>query len=320
VYTNDFCPFLYRWETWTHILRERHRLRTSEHRLPRNLIESSIEEVRKDHTKLHNEKLRDLHQRILWGWSSLDNWIGRECGRHGKASKVYKILVENLKRKVPVKDLGVNRRIVYIRYLKKRDERAWNGILCLETHQQRHLLNMTMKIRVHSRNFCASWVPSSFQRMTATSSQYLYLINTEVMPGLYLMYRQYRKTYLSYEAKVWTFLRYTARSTEHSYPTSNVLIWAETCICLLRGLTNWTQLYMRFPEMPLKSFSILSHIPYTIFTTYVCSSLVVCKHSHVYDLIIFNYSTKNVKSESGRSVRLKSVFPLQVRLWPREGL
>jgi len=34
-------------------------------RLPRNLIESNKEEVRKDHRKLHNEKLHDLYSTYI---------------------------------------------------------------------------------------------------------------------------------------------------------------------------------------------------------------------------------------------------------------
>ena len=96
---------------------------------------------------------------------------------------------------------------------------------------------------------------------------------------------------------------------EHFYDTPKVdwafisyivCIWAETYRCLLRGLRNWTELYMRFPAMPLKFFSILSHIPHTIFTTHVCSSQVVCIYSHVYDLVICNYCANFVTFERGR--------------------
>ena len=50
--------------------------------------------------------------------------MSREYGRHGKERKGYTIWVENIKRKVLFKDLGVNWRIIYGRYLKKRDGRA----------------------------------------------------------------------------------------------------------------------------------------------------------------------------------------------------
>lgn len=75
----------------------------------------------------------------------MDNWMSRECGTHGKERKVYTILVENLKIKVLFEDLGANWRILYNIYLKKQEERAWNGIVRPETHQYRHRLNMEMK-------------------------------------------------------------------------------------------------------------------------------------------------------------------------------
>jgi hypothetical protein len=141
-------------------------------------------------------------------------------------------------------------------------------------------LNMAMKIQVHSRNFCASWVPSSFQRMTATSSQYLYLINTEAMPGLYLMYRQYRQTYLSYEAQVWTFLLYTERSTEHessterSYPTSYVseqkLVFAYVAVSETER--NYTRCFLKCLSNP-SAYWVTIHTPYSLACVLLIGSL-----------------------------------------------
>jgi len=55
--------------------------------------------------------------------------MSRECCRHVKEREVYMILVENLKRKILFKDLGVNWRIICSRYIKNEDERTWNGIV-----------------------------------------------------------------------------------------------------------------------------------------------------------------------------------------------
>jgi hypothetical protein len=52
---------LYGCETWSLILREKHRLRVFENRVLRRIFGPKRDEVTGDWRKLHNKKLHDLH-------------------------------------------------------------------------------------------------------------------------------------------------------------------------------------------------------------------------------------------------------------------
>jgi hypothetical protein len=52
---------LYGCETWSLTLREEHRLRVFENRLPRRIFGPKRDEVTGEWRKLHNEELRDLY-------------------------------------------------------------------------------------------------------------------------------------------------------------------------------------------------------------------------------------------------------------------
>jgi hypothetical protein len=52
---------LYGCETWSLILREKHRLRVFENRVPRKILEPKANEITRNWKKLHNWKLYDLY-------------------------------------------------------------------------------------------------------------------------------------------------------------------------------------------------------------------------------------------------------------------
>jgi hypothetical protein len=52
---------LYGCETWSLTLREEHRLKVFENRVPRRIFGPKRDEVTREWRKLHNEELRDLY-------------------------------------------------------------------------------------------------------------------------------------------------------------------------------------------------------------------------------------------------------------------
>jgi hypothetical protein len=83
----------YKKATWFLTLREEHRLRVFENRVPRTIFESKTDEVKEQWRKLHNGELHNLH-------SSPDNsrqvksrtmrWAGHEA-RMGERKNLYKV-------------------------------------------------------------------------------------------------------------------------------------------------------------------------------------------------------------------------------------
>jgi len=52
---------VYGWETWSLTLREKHRPRVFENKVPREIFDPKWEEVTRKWGKLHNEELNDLY-------------------------------------------------------------------------------------------------------------------------------------------------------------------------------------------------------------------------------------------------------------------
>jgi hypothetical protein len=89
IYKTIFLPFVFCGrETWYLTLREEHRLRVFENRVPRRTFESKRDEVTEEWRKLHNEELHNLYsspgiirqiksRRIRWG----------ACDTHARGEK-----------------------------------------------------------------------------------------------------------------------------------------------------------------------------------------------------------------------------------------
>jgi len=60
--------FLYGCETWSHTLREEHRLRAFENRVLRRILGSKRDEVTGEWKRLHNEELNDLYSSTNSVW------------------------------------------------------------------------------------------------------------------------------------------------------------------------------------------------------------------------------------------------------------
>jgi hypothetical protein len=88
---------LYGCETWSLTLREEHRLRVFENRVPSRIFEPKRDEVTGEWRKLHNEELRDLHSspsimRIIK--SRRMRWAGH-VARMGEKRNTYRLLWES---------------------------------------------------------------------------------------------------------------------------------------------------------------------------------------------------------------------------------
>jgi hypothetical protein len=96
IYRTIILPVvLYGCETWSHALREEHRLRVFENRELRRICGPKRDEVTEDWRRLHNEKLNDLYLspniiRVIK--SRRMRWAGH-VARIGEGRGAYRILV-----------------------------------------------------------------------------------------------------------------------------------------------------------------------------------------------------------------------------------
>jgi hypothetical protein len=95
---------LYGCETWSLSLREEHRLRVFENRMPRKIFGPKGDEVTGEWRKLHNEELRDLYSspsiiRIM-KWSRI-RWAGH-VARLGEKRDVFRLLAGKPEGKRPL--------------------------------------------------------------------------------------------------------------------------------------------------------------------------------------------------------------------------
>jgi hypothetical protein len=91
------------------MLREEHRPRVFENRVPRRILGPKRDEVRGEWRKLHNEELHNLYSSpdiIRQVKSRRMRWEGNVV-RMGEGRKVYKVLVGKTKERYHLKDQGV---------------------------------------------------------------------------------------------------------------------------------------------------------------------------------------------------------------------
>jgi hypothetical protein len=101
---------LYGYETWSLILREKHRLRVFENRVLRRIFGSKRDEVMGERRKLHNRELHNLYSStgIIGQINSRRmRWAGH-VAHMGEGRNVYRVLVGKPEGKRP---LGRPRRI-----------------------------------------------------------------------------------------------------------------------------------------------------------------------------------------------------------------
>jgi hypothetical protein len=95
---------LYGCETWFFALREEHRLRVFENRVPRRIFGPKRDEVKGQWRKMHNGELHNLYSSpdiIRQIKSRRMRWEGH-VARMGEAREVYRVLVEKPKGKRPL--------------------------------------------------------------------------------------------------------------------------------------------------------------------------------------------------------------------------
>jgi hypothetical protein len=98
---------LYGRETWSLVVKEKHRLRVSETRVLENIVGPKRCEVTGDWRRLHKEKLHDLcsSPNIFWVTKSR-----RETGGRGEVHTGF--CWENLRERNHLKDLSIDGRII----------------------------------------------------------------------------------------------------------------------------------------------------------------------------------------------------------------
>jgi hypothetical protein len=95
---------LYGCDTWSVTLREEHRLRVSENTVLRRIFGPKRDEVTGEWRKLHNDELYNLYSStniIRQIKSRRMRWAGH-VAQMGKERRVYKVLVEKSKGKIPL--------------------------------------------------------------------------------------------------------------------------------------------------------------------------------------------------------------------------
>jgi hypothetical protein len=96
IYKTIILPVvLYGCETWSLTLREKHRLKVSENRVPRRIFGPKMDEVTGELRKLHNEEIHILYSSpniIRQIKSRRMRWAGH-VARMGEERKVYRVLV-----------------------------------------------------------------------------------------------------------------------------------------------------------------------------------------------------------------------------------
>jgi hypothetical protein len=105
IYKTIILPLvLYGCETWSVTVREEHRLREFENRIPRRIFGLKRDEVTGDWRKLHNEELHILYSspNIIKQIKSRRMRWARHVARMGEESKVYKVLVGKPEGKRPL--------------------------------------------------------------------------------------------------------------------------------------------------------------------------------------------------------------------------
>jgi hypothetical protein len=95
---------LYGCETWSLILREKHRLRVFENRVLRRIFGPKRDEVTVEWSKLHNEELRDLYSspNIFRIMKSRMMRLASHVARMGAKRNAYRLLVGKPEGKRPL--------------------------------------------------------------------------------------------------------------------------------------------------------------------------------------------------------------------------
>jgi hypothetical protein len=137
---------LYGCETWSLTLREEHRLRVFENRMPRRILGRKRDEVTEEWRKLHNEELRDLYPyfppstsiiRII-KWRRL-RWAGH-VSRMGEKRSTYRLLVGKPEGKRPLRRPRHSEWIILGWILERWDGAIWIGLVRLRIETGGELL------------------------------------------------------------------------------------------------------------------------------------------------------------------------------------
>jgi hypothetical protein len=101
---------LYGCETWSLTLREEHRLRVSENRVPRRTFGPKRDEVTREWRKLYNEELHNLYSfsDIIRQVRSRRMRWARHVACMGEERKVYKFWWESPKERDHLEDQGID--------------------------------------------------------------------------------------------------------------------------------------------------------------------------------------------------------------------
>jgi hypothetical protein len=100
IYKTIILPVvLYGCETWSLILREKHRLRVFENRVLRRIFGPKRDEVTGEWRKLHNKEHQNLYSSPEIIRQVKANEVGRACGTHGRGEKSVQGLGGKARRK-----------------------------------------------------------------------------------------------------------------------------------------------------------------------------------------------------------------------------
>jgi len=105
---------LYGCETWSLTLSEERRRRVFENRALGRIFGSKRDEVTREWVKVCNEELNNLCSslNIVSGDQIKKNEIGGACSTHGERRCAYRVLVGNHEGKKPLRNAGVDGRII----------------------------------------------------------------------------------------------------------------------------------------------------------------------------------------------------------------
>ena len=123
---------MYGCETWSLILKEELRLRVFENRVLRRIFGPKRVEIREEWKRLHKKELYDQYsssnvirmnilRKMIWG---------KAYSTHEERRDACRVLVGIPEGKLHLENLGVYRKIILKRMLKKWD-RAWTGLIWL---------------------------------------------------------------------------------------------------------------------------------------------------------------------------------------------
>jgi hypothetical protein len=152
IYKTIILPVvLYGCETWSLTLREAHRLRVFENRVPRKIFGPKRDEVTGQWRKLHNEELRDLYSspsmiRIIK--SRRIRWAGmyHEWGRRGPRVGYW---WESQRERVHYEDQDIGGWIILGWILERWEGVMWTGLVWLRIGTGgRALVNSVLNLRV----------------------------------------------------------------------------------------------------------------------------------------------------------------------------